>query len=141
LILKVFVAMPTFVALLCLAPTAMITAPSHRCTHRGRHLTRREAAAAFVGLMAPSSALSAPPAEMGAVDLTLFRRIAGGGQCADIKLGSGPEVTTGSKVSLQWVLRAPRPLLGGSCPGPPVPAPHKIESRQAAQMAIMSMAA
>jgi len=34
-----------------------------------------------------------------------FRRIPGGGQYADLSVGNGAEVSEGSKVSLQWVLR------------------------------------
>jgi len=73
-----------------------------------RRLTRRDAAAAvaFGLLPAPIAAAAevlAPP--MTEVDLKSFRKISGGGQYADLRIGSGNEVTDGSRVSLQWVLR------------------------------------
>ena len=39
------------------------------------------------------------------IDPSRFLKIPGGGRYADLKAGTGPEVVTGSKVSLQWVLR------------------------------------
>jgi hypothetical protein len=60
-------------------------------------------ALAALSTLSPASADS-PPA-MVDIDISQFRKIPGGGQCADIKLGTGPEVVEGSKVSLQWILR------------------------------------
>jgi len=43
--------------------------------------------------------------EMVDIDPSRFSKIPGGGQRADLRVGSGAEVVEGSKVSLQWVLR------------------------------------
>jgi len=45
------------------------------------------------------------PPSMQSVDVSQYKRIEGGGRFADLALGKGPEITAGSKVSLQWVLR------------------------------------
>ena len=39
------------------------------------------------------------------VDPKQFQRTPSGARYADLKVGNGPEVTAGSRVSLQWVLR------------------------------------
>ena len=94
------------VALLCVAPAASY---SFLPAIVARRITRRDVAAAItVGIMpAPIAAVAevAAPPPMVEVDLTSFRKISGGGQYADLRVGSGNEVTDGSRVSLQWVLR------------------------------------
>ena len=39
------------------------------------------------------------------IDPSRFSKIPGGGQKADLKIGTGSEVIEGSRLSLQWVLR------------------------------------
>jgi hypothetical protein len=39
------------------------------------------------------------------IDPSRFQKIPGGGRYADLIVGSGPEISAGSKVSVQWVLR------------------------------------
>ena len=39
------------------------------------------------------------------IDPSMFSKIPGGGQKADLKVGTGSEVVEGSKLSVQWVLR------------------------------------
>lgn len=39
------------------------------------------------------------------IDPSRFKKIPGGGQGADLKVGTGAEINEGSKVSMQWVLR------------------------------------
>lgn len=70
----------------------------------GRRELLQCAAALSVSPCAASAALPTPP-PMLEIDPSLFQRIPGGGKYADLKLGTGPEVVEGSKVSLQWVLR------------------------------------
>jgi len=49
-------------------------------------------------------AIEAPP-PMVDVPASAFTRISGGGQSADLRIGTGAEVKEGSRVSLQWILR------------------------------------
>ena len=58
--------------------------------------------------LAPALAATAAPPPMPAmveIDPSKFRKIPGGGQGADLRIGTGSEIVEGSKVSLQWVLR------------------------------------
>lgn len=62
---------------------------------------------AAISLLAPALKTSAldPSTSVAEVEPPKFQKIPGGGQYADLKKGTGPEVTAGSKVSMQWVLR------------------------------------
>jgi hypothetical protein len=63
------------------------------------------ASAAAAALVPPTSLSAAEPPPMTDIPTSAFSKIPGGGQRADIKVGTGAEVVEGSKVSLQWVLR------------------------------------
>ena len=60
---------------------------------------------AVAASLAPIAAIAAEPSAMVEIDPSRFSKIPGGGQRADLKVGTGGEVSEGSKVSLQWVLR------------------------------------
>ena len=79
---------------------ALVRSPLHE-----RH-NRRAALTASTALLMPGvgRAIEAPP-PMENIDPSKFRKIPGGGQAADLRIGTGAEVAEGSKVSLQWVLR------------------------------------
>lgn len=69
------------------------------------NLARRDIVAATSALLVSNAALATEPAPMVEIDPSRFSKIPGGGQRADLKVGTGTEIGEGSKVSLQWVLR------------------------------------
>jgi hypothetical protein len=69
------------------------------------NLARRDIVAATSALLVSNAALATEPAPMVEIDPSRFSKILGGGQRADLKVGTGTEIGEGSKVSLQWVLR------------------------------------
>lgn len=70
-----------------------------------RALTRRDTTVALALAALPAVARADDPGPMVDVPTSAFRKIPGGGQLADLTVGTGAEVAEGSKVSLQWVLR------------------------------------
>ena len=59
-------------------------------------------------VLTPALTATAAPPPMPAmieIDPSKFNKIPGGGQAADLKIGTGAEIVEGSKVSIQWVLR------------------------------------
>jgi len=91
------------VLLLSLVAPATGLAPQlgRRAVLRDAGLAATVAAAAA----APVEAAAPPSAPMLEIDPSRFLKIPGGGRYADLRVGTGPEVVEGSKVSLQWVLR------------------------------------
>lgn len=63
------------------------------------------ALAALRPLALPLTVAAAPPGEMLNLDPSQFSKIPGGGQYADLRVGTGSEVVAGSTLSINWVLR------------------------------------
>lgn len=92
--------------LLSMAAQAAGLLPPQRACRLSRRAAMRTAALLTTSLAPPLHARAIDASgSFAEIDPGAFERINGGGRYTDVKVGTGPTIAQGSKVSLQWVLR------------------------------------
>ncbi|KAL1499706.1 hypothetical protein AB1Y20_011901 [Prymnesium parvum] len=96
--------LPLLVLAALVAHTSALVTPLKLQAQARRSLLQSVTAAVAAALI-PSAQTRALDSSFAEVERNEFHRIPGGGQYADLRLGTGAQVSEVSTVSLQWVLR------------------------------------